>query len=76
MNEQEVAKAQEKASSYMHMMESWAWKDFWNYVKSLRQEALERGMGGNTNIDIERGRVKNIDDIEGELAIILGAIGK
>ena len=66
-------KAIERANAYRQMMDLWAWKDFLNFIREVRQSSLESAieMKDISEIQIARGKVKCIDEIFGELDYIL-----
>jgi|WetSurMetagenome_2_1015567.scaffolds.fasta_scaffold662027_3 hypothetical protein len=69
-------KAIERAESYRSMMNTWAFKDFQeNILKEHRQQALEVAISASTieGVQINRGKVLEIDSILSELDSILEA---
>lgn len=68
-------KAIERANSYRDMMNSWAWKDFEEIMKSERQAALERGISASDlkDVQINRGFVQCVDSLQSEIESILRA---
>ncbi len=78
ITEEDRVKAVERANSYRQMMEQWAWKDFKSILDQTRQSALERGINASMieETQVQKGFVKCIDSIYGELNFILEGTGK
>ena len=73
MNDQEKAKAQERAAAYREMMASWAWKDYSALKADMRQSALERAIiaGKLEDVQVARGAVQALDGLDSEVNFIL-----
>lgn len=69
------SKAIERAESYKSMMNTWAFKDFEQFLKDERQKALEIGIAASSieGVQLNRGKVLEIDSILSELDSIVGA---
>lgn len=72
MNDQERI---QKASSYRDMMNMWAWSDFQSFLMRERESALEFGINADDQKEVQmnRGKVRQLDAIQAELGFILGA---
>lgn len=72
-NEEELAQAIEKANSYRDMLKLWAWKDLYMTIQEIRKSALEQAVFSNEieNVQVQRGKVKAIDEILGSIDFIL-----
>lgn len=72
------SKSIERANSYRQMMSVWAWTDFSILLDTIRQDALESAINSTdlTQVYIQRGIVKCVDKIRGEIGFILEDTGK
>jgi len=72
LTEAERSKAQEKSTAYLHMTQTWAWRDFEkNILDTIRQDALESFMTNSDSPEKLRGMVKAIDLIKSQVGYIL-----
>lgn len=73
MTEQEQKEAIERSNSYRQMMEMSAWKEFSEFLDHVRNSALEIAIEGSKmeDVQVQRGVVKCVDTIRGELNYIL-----
>ena len=68
-----IKKKIERANSYREMMGTWAWKDFVQVLKELRQSNLEAVIFVDSveAIQLARGQVKSVDTILANVGYIL-----
>lgn len=68
------AKAVERANSYRQMMELWAWKELELFLENERKSALELAIVSEDlkDIQVNRGKVQQLDSIKSHLGYILG----
>jgi len=77
MNENEKAKAVEKANSYREMCRLWAWKDLINSIDEIKKESVTRTDSYSTKdlslvlIAEDRGIRKGLDRLLAEVDSIL-----
>lgn len=62
MNEEEKAKAIEKANSYRQMMESWAWKDLIATAEENKTSILNNILNGDQTTERQIGYLKGYRD--------------
>ena len=66
----------QKAVSYQQMMDMWAWKDFSVFLEEERKSALELAVDSDDikNVQLNRGKVKQLDAISSHVSSILEGI--